>query len=354
VSVVASPDATTLAEFVARHPRILVYGAGGGGDAVGAVHMYLRVRELGGEPLLAALVWERFPVDPTPGPIPVEVLVDADIVGWSLARVTGATRALRPSGEVWPQIARVAGALGVEAYAVDASKGAEGVLAALRDAVDELGVDAVIGVDIGGDSLALGCEEDLWSPLADALSVNALARVEAPAILAVQGPGADGELPEGLVLRYISELARRGGLLGVTGLQAGDLPVLERALSGAVSEASRIPYRAFRGEWGEALIRGGTRRVRLSPLQAVTFLLDPLEVYKWSPLPRAVEGSMGIARAREMLNGLCVYTELDLEMDLSRARERGAEADPLELRRRGRERLRRLGCKPVECPSLEA
>ena len=51
-----SPGAGGLAEFVSKYRRILVYGAGGGGDAVGAVHMYLRVRELGGEPLLAALV----------------------------------------------------------------------------------------------------------------------------------------------------------------------------------------------------------------------------------------------------------------------------------------------------------
>ncbi|MEB3851028.1 MAG: DUF1152 domain-containing protein [Desulfurococcales archaeon] len=347
----AGPGAGSLAEFVRRYRRVLVYGAGGGGDAVGAVHMYLRVRELGGEPLLAALVWERFPLDPTPGPIPIESMPDAEPLGWSLARVTGETRALRPTGEVWPQVARVAAALGVEAYAVDASKGAEGVLAALEDAVSELGVQAVIGVDIGGDSLALGCEEDLWSPLADAMSVSALARVGAPALLAVQGPGADGELSQETVLDYIAAIASKGGLVGVTGIQASDVPVLERVLEAAVSEASRVPLLAFRGWRGELEMRGGTRRVRVSPVHSTAFLLDPTAVYEWTPLPRAVEGSMGVARARELLNSLCVYTELDLEMDLSRARERGAQqVDPAELRARGREALRRRGCRPVACP----
>ncbi len=341
----------SLPDLVREYPRVLVYGAGGGGDAVGAAYMYSKIKRLGGEPLLAALVWERHPLDPYPGPIPLEALIEAEPLGWSLARVTGGTRAIRPHGEVWPQIARVAHSLGVEAYAVDASKGGEGVLEALRTAVRELGAQAVVGVDIGGDILALGCEEDLWSPLADAMSLYALANTGVPTLLAVHAPGADGELPPEEVLRYISILAGRGGLVGATGLERADLPVLEGALEHAVSEASRIPYEAFQGRWGEVAIRGGTRRVMVTPLQVVTFLLDPRVAYEWSPLARAVAGTRGVARARERLNELCVYTELDLELDLSRARETGSQADPVELRRLGRERLRRLGCRPVECPS---
>jgi hypothetical protein len=341
----------SLESFVKTYRRILVYGAGGGGDAAGAVHLYSKVKRLGGEPLLAALVWERYPVDPYPGPIPIESLIDADFIGWSLARVRGSTRALRPGREVWPQIARVADALGIEAYAVDASKGAVGVLEALRTAIEELGVEAIVGVDVGGDILAVGCEEGLWSPLADAMSLNALALVEAPALLAVQGPGADGELEPETVLRYVAEIASQEGLIGIYGLERADLPLVEKALEASLSEASRIPLRAFRGEWGEAAIRGGTRRVRLTPLQAVTFLLDPQVAYRRSPMARAVEGTRGVNRAREELNKLCIYTELDLELDLSRALEAGIQQpDPLSLREEGRKRLRRLGCTPLPCP----
>jgi len=341
----------SLEGFIRTYRRILVYGAGGGGDVAGAVHFYSKVKRLGGEPLLAALVWERHSVDPYPGPIPIESLSDAELIGWSLARVRGSTRAIRPGGEVWPQIARVAGALGVEAYAVDASKGAVGVLEAFRTAVEELGVEAIIGVDVGGDILAIGCEEGLWSPLADAMSLSALALIETPALLAVQGPGADGELEPETVLRYVAEVASRGGLIGIYGLERADLSLVEKALEASLSEASRILLRAFRGEWGEASIRGGTRRVLLTPLQAAAFLLDPRVAYERSPMARAVEGTRGVNRAREELNRLCVYTELDLELDLSRALEAGArQPDPLLLREEGRRRLKRLGCTPPPCP----
>ncbi len=339
-----------LREFIEEHRRILVYGAGGGGDAAGAVYFYSKVKRLGGDPVLAALVWERHPIDPYPGPIPIESLVDAEYLGWTLARVTGATRAMRPHGEVKPQIARVAGALGVEAYAVDATKGAEGVLEALETAAEELGVEAVIGVDVGGDILAKGCEEDLWSPLADALSLYALSETRMPALLVVQGPGADGELPPSTVLRYIARLASQGGLIGVSGVEKADLPLIEKALEASLSEASRIPYRAFKGDYGVAHIRGGTRSVEVTPLQASAYILDPVKAYEDSPLAQAVAGTRGVNRAREELNRLCVYTELDLELDLSRLSESGASADPVKLRSEGRARLRRLGCSPPPCP----
>ena len=340
------PAVGSLEELASRYGRILVFGAGGGGDAAGAVHLYLRLRRLGAEPALGGIVWERYVVDPHPGPITLEQLVGAEPIAASAAIVTGETYALRYGMEVRPQLARVAGALGVEALAIDAGKGAVGVAEALRAASEVLGVEAVIAVDVGGDGLALGCEEELWSPLADAVSIAGTLDSGLPALYAVHSPGADGELPRGRVLEYIARIASRGGLVGVYGLTLSDMETLSRVMEVTVSEASRVPYDSFRGALGERVIRGGTRRVPLDPSMAATYLLGVEEVAGHTSLPRLVSGTRSALQAREALNSACIYTELDLELDLARARERGLTPDPLELRSQGREALRRRGCTP--------
>ncbi len=341
-----------LLEVARRHKRVLVFGAGGGGDALGAVHLYLRLRDLGADPVLGAIAWERMPVDPYPGPIPLESLLNAEPIAWSAAIVTGETEALRWGRTVKPQIARVAGAMGVEALLIDASKGAAGVEQALRAVAEALGVEAVIALDTGGDMLAAGCEDELWSPLADAVSLAGTIASGLPAAVAIHAPGADGELPEDKVLRYISLLARQGALLEVTGLRRTDAEYISRIMDKVYSEASKIPVYAFQGEYGVREIRAGTRRVRVTPLQAATFLLDAGRVYEWSRPAQAVQGTRGIGQASQKLNELCIVTELDLENELSRLREQ-TSPEPVsvdEIRRRLRRRLIARGCSPVPCP----
>ena len=340
------PAAGSLEDLASRYARILVFGAGGGGDAAGAVHIYLKLKRLGADPILGGIVWERHAVDPHPGPITVEQLVNAEPLSRSAAIVTGETYAIRYGLEVKPQLARVAGALGVEALAVDSGKGARGVAEALKAASEALGVEAVVAVDVGGDGLALGCEEELWSPLADAVSIAGTLESGLPALYAVHSPGADGELPRETVLRYIAEIARMGGLVGVYGLTLEDMETLSRVMEVTVSEASRVPYDSFRGVVGERSIREGTRRVPLDPSMVATYLLGVEEVARHTRLPGLVAGSRSALQAREALNSACIYTELDLELDLARARERGLSPDLLELRSRGRESLRRRGCTP--------
>jgi len=342
-----------LQEIAERHKRILVFGAGGGGDALGTVHLYLRLRDLGAEPVIGAIAWERVPVDPTPGPIPLESLVDAEPLGWASALVTGETRALRWGREVKPQVARVAGAMGVEAVFIDASKGAEGVALGLREASEALGVEAVIALDTGGDMLAAGCEDELWSPLADAISLAGLKASGLPAAAAVHGPGADGELPPEKVLEYTALLSRRGALLEVTGLRRKDALYIKGLMEKVYSEASKIPVRAFLGEYGVASIRAGTRKVEITPVQATTLLFDADKLYEWSPIARAVAGTRSVAQASQQLNRLCIVTEFDLEMELSRLRETGgSEPKTLdEIRRELRRRLIVRGCQPPPCPT---
>ena len=342
------PAASTV-DLAGRYRRILVFGAGGGGDVLGAYYYTLRIRRLGGDALAGSVVWERHAIDPYPGPIPLETLVDAEPLGWTLALVNGNTVSLRYGSTVKPQVARLAMATGEETVFIDLSKGAEGVLAALEAAVEELGVDAIVGVDTGGDILARGDEESLWSPLADALSLYALSKAPVDSYLLVLSPGADGELPWTAVLERVSLAARRGGLIEVLGLSREEYETLKKLEGLVESEASRIPLRAFEGVHGTVKIRGGTRTVTVTPCQASAYLLDPRIVAENSMLPGLVEGTRGIGQASQMLNRKCIVTELDLEMELSRLMEKGVRPETVDLvgvKRRLRGELeKRYGCR---------
>ncbi len=339
----------SFSEFVKEYKKILVFGAGGGGDSIGSLHIYFRVKELGGEPLLGAVIWERYVVDPAPGPLPLEALIDVEPIGWSAAIANGNSYAIRPFGEVKPQLFRVAKILNEKVLAIDISKGAEGVRQGIEAAMEVLGIEAAIAVDVGGDILAKGCEAEIWSPLADSISLAGLVEAKVPSLLAVHAPGADGELPSNKVLEYISIVARKGGLLGITGLQKGDIPVLENVLKVAVSEASAVPLKAFYGYFGKLQIRAKTRTIEVSPLQTVTYLLKPKVVFELSDIAKEVVGTKGIGEARRRLNNRCVYTELDLEMDISEKKAMGRDVDVRLLREEGRAALKRRGCKPISC-----
>ena len=342
-----SGEPGSLAEL--RGLRVLVFGAGGGGDALGATHLYLKLRGLGAEPLIGSIVWERRVVDPEPGPIPLEQVRPAKQLAPGLGLVTGESRALRRGVEVWPQLARAAKALGVEGVYLDASKGGEGLREALHAAVDLLGLDAVIGVDVGGDMLAWGCEEELWSPLADAMSLHALNSLKGRVIAWVEvlSPGGDGELPKGRVLERIAEAARHGGLVEATGLSRSEYQFLKSVEDLFVSEASRTPLRGFEGATGELVMRGGERRVTLDPVNATGYIVTAEAAARVNRIHSLVAGTRSAREAADRLNEACIYTELDLEEDL----DKGVAATPLEAREKGRRRLKEKGCTPPPgCP----
>ncbi|BAN90107.1 DUF1152 domain-containing protein [Aeropyrum camini] len=324
--------------------KVLVFGAGGGGDALGAIHLYRRLERIGARPILGSIVWERRVVDPTPGPIPVESIIGSQKIAEHAAIVRGWEYVERGGVRFIPQIVRASRVLGVEAVALGVDGGALGLANALETLEDFYGLDAIIALDSGGDALALGCEEDLWSPLADAVSLSSLKEVNIGVkLLAVHGYGVDGELPRSYVLKRIADVAREGGLVGFTSITRLDAGALDRIERYFVSEASKAPVWAFKGEWGGRSIRGGSRVIELDPLQATTAIMDIDKVVSLTPLPHAVANSRSIYEANSILNDRCVYTELNLEEDLaSNPGLRAAEA-----RSRGRRLLRRLGCRPL-------
>jgi hypothetical protein len=328
--------------FGYRPSCIIFYAIGGGGDPATAAALAVSFREdYGVRVVLASNMWERFVRDPTPGPIPLDCLVGAEPLPAPAARLQPGCYALREGLYIVPSACRAAAVAGVPAYAVDYWMGSLGAAAAL-DAIASLhGCDAVVAVDVGGDVLARGCEEELWSPLADSVGLASAVESGLDALLAVHSPGADGELSQGRVLQYISEAAARGGYRWARGIAYGEMGLWREILEAIHTEAGRVAIMAVEGRHGRHSIRMGSRSIEVTIVNAVTFLLDARVALELS-LAHHVTGTTSLGEARRRLNSLGVYTELDLEEDLHRAGMGRPEPDPnllTRVRREGRARL---------------
>ena len=80
---------------------------------------------------------------------------------------------------------------------VDINGGVKGVVEGLEGAIEEFNTDLLVGLDVGGDSLAQGTEPGLRSPLADSIMLAAFAELERRGhrtLWGVFGYGSDGEL----------------------------------------------------------------------------------------------------------------------------------------------------------------
>ncbi len=330
-----------------RGKAALILGIGGGGDVVTAAVLRNFFTYFDVSARIGGVVWERISIDPVPGPVRLEELnpikPDGESIGW----VCGETVARRNGSLIKPQISRVSKLLGEECLAIDLWKAPPCVVRDLALVAEELGASLLVGVDVGGDVLATGSEEGLWSPLSDQVMLAVLSELESRgygAVLAVHGLGADGELSVDYLLMRMSEVASSGGYLGARGLNSEDAELLEKLLEVTETESSAAPLEGFRGYYGRRGIRLGTREVEVSPLTSVTFFLDPVKVFENSPMAKALSSAKDLEEANQALNKMGVYTELDLERDVYEALSRGenvGKGEILEFKRRGLRRLRK-------------
>jgi hypothetical protein len=293
--------------------RVLVLGIGGGGDVVGALAVARLCESLGTPFVLGGVAWERIAIDPHPGPRPVAEIRRGRPLGH--AAVLAGPETGTPEGVLFAE-ARMAAHLGTETVLIDVSGGTAGAAGGIATAVGQLGCDLLVCVDVGGDVLARGGEPGLASPLCDAVMVAAALRVAARVkpLLAVIGPGCDGELTAPEVLARVAELARAGAWLGAWGVTPQVADELDAATTLVPTEASLQVVRCARGEVGDAYIRGGRRRVELGPLGALAFLFDPLAARSEAfPLAHAVTDAESIEEGRAALAARGIYTELDYE-----------------------------------------
>jgi hypothetical protein len=299
---------------VAEATRALILGIGGGGDAVGCLAVARQLEARGLEWVIGGVAWERFPVDPYPGPRPLADIRGANPLPGGAALATPGHAATTTDGAHFCE-SRLADFLEAETVLIDVTGGVAGTAAGIRGAANELGCDLILLVDIGGDAIAAGKEPGLASPLCDAVMIAAGAAVhhEVPCLLGVLGAGCDGELRPAEVVERVAVLARAGAWLGTTGVSPEAATEITAAAEVAVTEASLLVARCAQGTVGEVAIRGGRRTVAAGPVGALCFLFDLQVALPELPLARAVAGTASIESAHRELEALGVGTELGSE-----------------------------------------
>lgn len=308
--------------LLAAARRPLVVGIGGGGDVVGALATYESCRLAhGAEPRVGGVAWERRPIDPVPGPRSADEIEGAETLAPGVLLATQDTR-VRGREVVFAE-SHMAGFLAEPVVLLDISRGPAELASGLAAAVERLGADLLVLVDVGGDALANGSEPGLASPLCDAVVLAAGARAAAagvPVLGGLFGIGCDGELTPEEVLERLAEVAAAGGLAGMRGLTEPVARRLEDAMRAVPTEASAQAVRCFRGDYGIAEIRQGRRTVPLSPLGALSAYFDvEVALRSAARLAAAVWDASSLEDANDLLHALGVRTELDYEREMAAA-----------------------------------
>jgi hypothetical protein len=307
-----------LEDLVRGASKALVLGVGGGGDIVGTIPTARFLELFGVSCVLGGLSWERFIYDPQPGTRTLEEVVQVQALAptvW-LANAQTTTR----SGVRFAE-SDMAALYNTDTLLVDLSQGVPGVVLGLRAAMRALAADLLVGIDVGGDSLAAGHEPGLRSPLADAMMLAALSQLaeEFPCVWGVFGYGSDAELTPQEIDRALSLVAQHGGLLGAWGMTPALTTELQRAVTHVRTEASAIAVECAQGACGTRTIRDGTRTVPLSPVCTVTFYLSPRVLYEFVAAPaRAVAAAPSLEAANTVLCNLGIRTEYEFEKDMLR------------------------------------
>jgi len=305
---------TSLEDIIRASKHALVVGVGGGGDVVGALATARFLEFCGLQFTLGGLSWERNVYDPIPGPRKLSETKNVRALhpyAW-LANPDSQTSTGVPFAE-----ARMAAVIKQEVLLVDINGGVTGVVDGLEVAIKALKTDLLVGLDVGGDSLAQGHEPGLRSPLADSIMLAAFPELEKRGqrtIWGVFGYGSDGELSVDEIEIALSKLAGGGGLLGAWSLTPKIAAELEEVIKTVPTEASAIPVQCFRGAWGNDGIRRGERHVKLTPLTALTFFISTTKLFDTLGRPaQALRHSSSLDEANDALHAIGIRTELDYE-----------------------------------------
>ena len=306
----------SLEELTRSSSHALVIGVGGGGDVVGALAAARFVEFCGLDFTLGGLSWERYVYDPEPGPRSLDEIENVKLIHPRMGLANPRTRT--HSGVYFAE-SKMAEVLGREVLLVDINGGVKGVVDGLELALKEFNTDLLIGLDVGGDSLAQGGEKGLRSPLADSVMLAACAELEnqgVKTLWGVFGYGSDGELTTDELEKALSMVAKAGGFLGAWALTPKIVAEMQEVIKRVNTEASAIPVECALGAWGEKMIRLEERTVKLTPLTALTFFLSPSVVFQTLSRPaQALAGSTTLEEADAALHTIGLKTELDLERE---------------------------------------
>lgn len=290
---------------------VAVVGAGGAGDVVSA---YVTCRVLGDlfgvrDCTPTAVLWERWVLDPCPGPIPRALIRGGSGEG-PCVMIDEDTEVVRCGRTFKPQASAIASLLGAPVPGITLEFGAAGVRGCLRQLLTRY--DSILLLDVGGDILAEGKEEELWSPLTDSLILAAASGLPRTYV-GVLAPGADGELPAGYVLERMALAARLGGFLGSIGLWSEHARIYEEVLPLTRTEAGRAAYRALKGSMGYEGMRDGTRSAPAEPYSPVIYVFTAESILRINSLAQNLVSTESLAEAVRMAEVMGIPTELHLE-----------------------------------------
>ncbi len=309
-------DGSGFEEMLRTKKKALVLGVGGGGDIVGTIPTARFLELFGISCVLGGLSWERFVYDPQPGTRSLEEVTHVQPLAptvWLANADTTTTTGLRFAES------DVAALYNTETVLIDLSQGVPGVVAGLRSAMQALEADLLIGIDVGGDSLAAGHEPGLRSPVADAMMLAALNQLcdEYACLWGVFGYGSDAELTPQEIDGALSTAAQYGGLLGAWGMTPTVTTKLQNVITQVRTEASAIAVDCARGASGTKTIRDGTRTVPLSPIYPITFYLSPRVLFEQvAALARAVNTAPSLSAASTIIENLGVHSEYAFEQTM--------------------------------------
>lgn len=168
------------------------------------------------------------------------------------------------------------------------------------------GVDAIVVLDGGSDSLMRGDEAGLGDPVEDAVSVGAAALAEAKGmrlrLLVSVGFGSDrfNDVSDAASLRAVAELTAAGGFRGSAAVEPGSLAFAfyEAAVERVYSQQSfrsvltALIRAAARGEHGHAVPAGSEGRVRSAE-----------EAWVWPLMAQLWAFDCGAVARRSLLHG---------------------------------------------------
>jgi hypothetical protein len=192
---------------------------------------------------------------------------------------------------------------------VDPANGAAGIRQQLIELVEHFAFTSVLLVDVGGDVVATGTEEELRSPLADSLALASLTDFPVPVHVAIAGPGLDGEL----AASYVRSRCTAVGAELFGRLAAADVEPYFPALAQHPSEATTLLAAAALGMTGRAEIRDSTGLVSLNGGSADVYVLDASAAVASNQLAQELVTTHSLGEAEATTVAICGRSELDYE-----------------------------------------
>ncbi|MEV6752402.1 DUF1152 domain-containing protein [Streptomyces sp. NPDC051214] len=286
----------------------LIVAAGGGGDAVAAAMLHAALYGDDDEPaLILTYSWDRLIIDPVPGPRSPTDFLDLRHLTPHVWAVPG-TATLRPPHAA--TLPRLAAELPHTFALIDPYTGAAGITRQLNELIAHFTPETIDLLDVGGDILAHGDEPTLRSPLADALTLAACARTEAPIRLLVAGPGLDGELP-------VDTLGPRLGPW-ITTFTPEHTQAIMPILTWHPSEATALLTATALGARGLCEIRDAGLPVPLTAEGPTVHEVDLATAFAANRLAQAITATTTLDEAEEACRTVCGTSEIDYERKKAR------------------------------------